>query len=390
MEGKAVFAAFVCNSIFNIHLLQLPSSFSHAGLYASAFIFAFFAVLSCVLAEMMEDVQFKCREIIIVRDERTGLDGNQSPYPNSPENHEKPIHPLLSKPSTFQCFSELLGKNCSTILIILLCIILSFQISENYLLFSSTLCSHLPIPHLETCSIPDSSFLSSCQLSYTLYLLLLLLFQSSYISKPLTFQSLTQTTCFILSVSTLLITVTSCLFALISQSSYETGLYRDLPKAKSTNLSKIFEIIQNSGVFFAVQLQIATCFQENRENSKKILRWSFFVVFGILIFLCFTFVYATDEVSSDFTENFKRYSAGFQWEEKPFYAFLVSWIVGTFPAVIAFANVGIMTKTGGLNLEGFLTGLGVEARLGRLISFCIFVCFPCVLACFVRDLVIVI
>ena len=393
VKELAVGLVFIMNSVFNPSILRLPLAFVNSGVQLSMVVMGLIAGLSYFLSVKLLDVHNKCHLVLLEKVEKTDLNMQKFDDVESQDKQEEKRNSnclLVERPETLQCFYEIIGPRGSIVLGFIISSYLLVSITNCYALFASTLSNFFSIWRFSQCDISSQSFFSGCQILYTIYLCLFLFFQSSYLIVGYKSQLKMQVTCFVLTLTTLIITFASCLLTILSQSSYETGLYRNLPKLQSANLSSMSDITVTITLCLMTQFQLGSYYQvfNNTKSIKTCIVISLVTSTGLLALTGFIVSLASDSISADFSKDFYNYSAGYPRGNRPLASYIVSYLISSLPVIISTSSCALYTSTGFSNLQSLFKSLNHASTQSSQVLFSVFTILPCVLAALTPSLVV--
>ena len=138
-----------------------------------------------------------------------------------------------------------------------------------------------------------------------------------------------------------------------------------------------------------IQAQIGTIFQE-LNKPEHFVRQVFSGILassGLMVTLCFAVSLASDESLGNFTEDFIGFTAGHNLENRPLYAFFLSYGIMALPAALSMSSAGVMGSTALSNFRSLLRVFNLTSPLYSNISLSAFTMLPFLLALFCPDLV---
>ena len=385
VKELAVGIVFIVNSVFSPSVLRVPLAFMNSGVQLSVVIMILMSALSYVLSVRLIEVHNKCHMVLIEKAEKTGLSVQNFEAIDSQDkqiNKSNPNCLLVERPETLQCFYEIIGPQVSIVLSFIISCYLVISITSCYALFASTLSNFFSIWRFSRCDISSESFFSGCQILYTIYLGLFLFFQASYLIVGYKSQIKMQIVCFCITLTTLVITFASCLRTIISQSSYETGLYRNLPKLQAVNLSSMSDITVTITLCLIIQFQLGSYYQvfNNAKLIKTCILSSLVISTLVLSLTGYIVPLASDSISSDFSKNFLNYSTGYPKANRPLTSYIVSYLISFLPIIISTSSCALYTSTGHNNLQALLKSLNYNSAQSCQAAFAAFTLVPSILA----------
>lgn len=371
--------AYIINSTVGAGILAIPYEYSKAGigfgiivqlLASIVSILACFQVLqSWSRVEMMKSLMSQGYKIIPVPFKSILLN-KPGEYIKDDTDSEKLaedselIPEITHKKYEFCAMVELtMGKKASRILLIVFFLHLFPGMVSYASIFSTCLASNVSLFGRDTCNLYDEdSFFNSCKITYWIYLSLftgLMIFLSFFHIQEIKYWQIVA--CSMRILVFMLITITSIVAA---------STNKELESDEDIDASpKWFDMKYYGGllsiVFLATLFQNAlpmtTNFLENKqENFANLMYMS-----GATVFLLFSSVaissnFATDDVEKAIILNWRDYSAGHSASNKPWWCYIISYVVVLLPAIDVGSAFPILCSNLSANMLSFFSDKQTE------------------------------
>ncbi|OMJ88457.1 hypothetical protein SteCoe_9584 [Stentor coeruleus] len=382
--------ALILNTILNPAMLCIPYAFSTSGTILSIFVLISFTFMGSLLAHMLIEIHYKAAHIQLAKDEGNEInfgvldifsyqDKKISAYENSNLNR---------KVDTIYSMTILLGTPFGLVMGILGTVLSMLLLIISYVVFASTLALEISISTYETCDIYSQvDFFSRCRIIYFAYLCVFLILLNMYIVKGIDSQLFIQKITCIVRVLIVLITIISSIVLLLKQSTVNSGEYKSIISNKSFDLDGFKELIPVAISCMIVQPQLASIYQltGRAPSFSRMIKFSLACCIFLLLPLGIIVPPALDEVQKDFTRNFKDYSAGFMWHQRPIYSLFIEHIIKFLGPITAFSSSLIVGITFHNNWLNYFIEKKIEKKYTSCLMYFLITFVPFVFACFSPD-----
>mmetsp|Transcript_188 Transcript_188/g.168 ORF Transcript_188/g.168 Transcript_188/m.168 type:complete len:416 (-) Transcript_188:45-1292(-) len=266
------------------------------------------------------------------------------------------------------------------------------SLASYSIVFSSSLASNLEIGFLDTCDIYKSEgFFSDCWKTYwfflaiftgvSIYLTLIEMHEQKVIQNVITGASLFN----ILIVLTLSIISLATNTAIDSSDSIDPGSYK---AADIYNIGISLPIILFASIYQTSLPSIIEFVGEKTTSIKKILTYALFASLFIYLSMGLIVPAAVSGVYGQYNISFRNYSAGYSQAERPWWTYVIAYIIVLSPAVGILSLFPLVAIPLAHNLITYIYGFEkpVGVRLGDYIIKLIVVLLPLILAFIEYDL----
>ncbi|OMJ83513.1 hypothetical protein SteCoe_15545 [Stentor coeruleus] len=353
-EGESWFIGYVflLNSLIGAGILNIPWGYSKSGIFLGVLIQIIAAVISLILS--YQTMQGWTRAEIIYRYKEKGvkaktvslstilLNKSHKAFDESHETQKLIDSTEISSGISYRKFDfyEIikltLGKRMAIIFNIFLSIHLLSTLVSYTSIFGTSLVSNVPIFNQDTCNLYDyDSYFNECKYKYWAYTgifaLVMLTLCFFHIKEHKWWQILS---CFFRILAFGIIIITTSLAIANDSQLEDEGENQANPKifdiAGFENIAPVIFLVS----LYQNSLPTTTCFvKDKKKNIPLINNTAFLTVVCIFTSLGILTSYGIDDIEKMITLNWRDYSAGGDPNEKPWWCYLISYIVIILPAL---------------------------------------------------------
>lgn len=382
--------ALILNTILNPAMLCIPYAFSTSGTILSFLVLVSFTLIGSLLAHMLIEIHYKAAHIQLAKEEGTEISfgvldifSNQEKKISASENSH-----LNRKVDTIYSMTILLGTPFGLVMGILGTLLSMLLLIVSYTVFASTLALKIPLNSYETCDIySQDDFFSRCRVIYFTYLCVFLILLNMYIVKGIDSQLFIQKATCIARILIVIITIVSSLVLLLKQSTVNSGEYKQYNSNKNFDLDGFKELIPVAISCMIVQPQLASIYQltGRTPSFSRMIKFSLACCIFLLLPLGILVPPAVDGIQKDFTRNFKDYSAGFMWHQRPLYSLLIEHIIIMLGPITAFSSALIVGTTFHNNWLNYFIEKKIERKYTSCLMYFLITFVPFAFACLSPD-----
>ncbi|CAG9314267.1 unnamed protein product [Blepharisma stoltei] len=396
---------FSVNIVVGAGFLALPHAFKTSGWLISFFYMIFTAYQSYYLARQLLEVMSRTEVIVRLREEGKKV---KPPTWRQILTGQKAGEDLLEKERTprpiitsrrfdvTENIRILFGQKWATFYII----ILSFYFQGAQLgyvsIFASSFASNIPLPWAKKCDIYEtSSYSDSCYENYWIFLIIYAVFMTYLTIKGMKEQRWVQSVLTIMRFIIIGLVLITSIALLIQQKQVDHDVHEsfdDPPLAVWTHLSSMASIILFAFVYQIQFPSIAEFVRSRVKNLKRIIIMVAATSFTLYAMLGIIVPMAIHDVKGEVNISFREYSAGYSQSDRPWWTYIIAYIIVLFPAFDVFSSFPLMAIPLSDNVLTMRYGIGETKNLPfKTVAICRFLCvvLPFSIAFFVYDLSII-
>lgn len=386
-ESWFVGYTYTINSLIGAGILNIPWGYSQSGVLFGSTVQFIVAVISIMLS--YQTMQGWCRAETIARYREKGIKAKTAPlstilfdkphnaFSDSEETQEllnsTEIHTGISarKFDFYEIIKLTLGKRIALIFNVFLFIHMLSSMVSYTSIFGTSLVSNISLFGLETCNLYDhNDYFNECRYKYWVYVAVFACIVLTLCFFRFKEQKWWQilACCFRLLVFSIIIITTSIAIATNSQLEDEGENNAD-PKIFEISAFESIVPVMFLANLFQNNLPTTTSFVRNKRRNVPLINNAALLTV-VCIFTCVGILasYGIDDVEKMITLNWRDYSAGGDPNNKPWWCYLISYIVITLPALDIASAFPIVCSNLCDNLLSVKYGYKRASKLTQVIS----------------------
>ena len=246
-------------------------------------------------------------------------------------------------------------------------------------IFSSSFASTIPLGFADTCDIyNDDEFFGSCRGNYWFFLVIYCFFMMYITIKGLKEQKWLQSVLTILRFVIILLIISTSLALIADSANIRDDSYTPFKMPTLVNISNLLGSLSTMIFSFIYQPQfpsIAEFVKDKRKNLPIIIVLVGIATSSVYLLIAFIVPIAIRDVKPQCSIEYSDYSAGYSQSEKPWWTYIISYLVVLFPAMDVFSTFPLMAISVSDNLLTLKYGIGavnsvrdIYVKLIRVIS----------------------
>ena len=384
--------------------LTLPKTFDSAGWVFSSIYMAYAAFQSYYLGLQLIEVMSKGEVILRMKE-----DGNKLKRPKLIQllrgrRSDSLISEIVVTPEITdrrldisELVKLLFGKTVGYIYSFMLFVYLEGAMTGYAGIFASSLSAEIPLGFMDSCNIYlNDGFGDVCYRNYWIFLAIFSVCMFTLVILGLKKQVWVQTILAVLRFITIGTIIVICFNLISNNQEVDSDKWHDPELPDAVNYKHIGTALSNVLFAFVYQVQflsIAEFVADRKRHLVSIVKMVSITCF--IIFLTFGIVtsIALSQPEILITLNFQDYSAGNSKYNRPWWTYIISYFLISFPAADVFSSFPLMAIAVSDNLMSLVYGASNTASASKtsLYLFRVLVCgFPLLVAFFVYDLGIVV
>jgi amino acid permease len=382
---------FTINVVIGAGFLGLPYGFQEAGILLSLFYLLGSSLINTYLGLMFLEVMHKVQYIKLCREEGQPIELNirnfitpkkiiNIPYLESKEKPESRI-------DVSRAMLLIFGKKFGIAYLIMLTLCFEGFMIAYASIFSISFSSNIPLGSLGTCNVYEDP---DCMSNYRIYLCIYSVTVVFLTLKGLKEQMLFQIIMCCMRFVIMSLVIFCSLSLIINKISVDDGSPVDSRSPVLFDFNKTTVVLPIILFALMFQLQLPSISEMIANKEKNLWRLISIVSLVSLIWygaLGAVVPFAVDQVEEQVTLNFRNYSAGYSQSERPFWTYIIDYVIVLFPALDVVSSFPLVSITLSDNWKTMIYGeQEISAKKTLLIRF-ITAILPLIIAFVVYDLV---
>lgn len=231
-------------------------------------------------------------------------------------------------------------------------------------IFSSSFAATIPLGFSGTCNIyDDSAFFGNCRINYWFFLAIFFGFMMYLTLRGLREQKWMQTLLTMMRFVIIFLMVGTSIALIAGESNIKNNDHTPLKMPPLINFRKILSSLPNIMFAFIYQLQfpsIVEFIKDKEANLKKIVFLVGVTSLFVYLILAMLVPIAIHDVKPQCSIEYSDYSAGYSQSDRPWWTYIISYIIVLFPALDVFSAFTIMAITVSDNLLTLVDGASNE------------------------------
>lgn len=361
---------FTVNVVVGSGFLTLPYAFSRSGWALALFFMILIAILSFYLARQVLEIlarvecmkQLEEVQIFIERPTFRQLIFGGCPKVIIPDEVKLEI---TDRRFDLSCLAGiLLGKNYGIAYMVFLYLFMTGAQVGYGSIFASSFAATVPLGFSDTCNIyEDAEVFGACRVNYWFYLAIYTAFMMYLTIKGLREQVWVQSVLTMMRFLVIGIIVFTCIALISGHSNIKNGDYTPLEIPQAINIETMLSSLPSIFFAFIYQMQfpsIAEFIHDKKRNLHYIILMVGVTTITIYLMIAMLVPIAVHGVKPQCSIEYSNYSAGYSQSERPWWTYIIAFIVVLFPALDVFSSFPLMAVAVSDNLLTMKYGISNE------------------------------
>lgn len=342
---------FAINTVVGAGFLSLPWAYSKGGWALSLGLQTVCMIVGWLLSLLQLEVLSRVEALYRLREaghyiKRPGLSqllGRKDYYAGEPLLLSS-LEPEIThrRFDLIEVVRLLLGPHFTVVYIIALCLYTTGALTAYSSIFSASFASNVPLGSASSCDIyAEPEFGGDCRWKYWVYLSIFAVFMVYFTLAGLKEQLWMQYIMTTMRFTVMIVVISTCVYSVISHTSVSNEEYNSahLPSAAEPRaLGRALPIILFA-VLYQVQLpSLIEHLRDKRKNAPRVAALTAATSFLFYFLLGLLVPTAIPHVAGQSTLSYRHYSAGHSSSQRPFWTYLVEYLVVIFPALDVFSS----------------------------------------------------
>jgi amino acid permease len=257
-------------------------------------------------------------------------------------------------------------------------------------IFASSFASTIPLGFKDACNIyEDSETFGDCRVNYWIFLCIYVSLMTWLTLKGLKEQRWLQTTLTFMRFVIIFLILITCIVLIATTSSVKNADHVPFKMPQPVNFSAMIGSLPNICFAFVYHMQFPSIIEFIKDkvvNLRKIIILVGITSFVVYVLLAIVVPIAIHDVKPQCSIEYANYSAGHSQDNRPWWTYIIAYIVVLFPAFDVFSSFPVMAVAVADNLQTLREGVSNEdfqdvrkQRMYRIFAVAVPACFSFVL-----------